>query len=226
MNISTSTSIRALAFGFWSAVLAAGLAIAFAILAVAFPAPEWHGIQAYAEAFRPVQMASFIPAALLSLAVVVVMVSLHYAVPEEGRIYTLLAVVLTVMYATFVCFNYYLQLFVVRLNLLAGQLEGLALLAMPNFHSAFFALEAIGYFFASLATLAAAPVFSGGRLEGWIRGLFILNGAIGVFGIIVAPFDRPFLILATLGLWVVYFPIAMILVALYFRNARKAMKGP
>jgi hypothetical protein len=72
--------------------------------------------------------------------------------------------------------NYYLQLFVVRLNLLAGQLESLVLFAMPNFHSAFFALEAIGYCFSSLATLVVVPVFSGGKLASWIRGLFILNG--------------------------------------------------
>lgn len=223
MNQSASIQVKAVTCGFWSAILAAVFAVAFAILAVAFPAAEWDGIEAYADSFSSAQMASFIPATLLALTVVVLMVSLHVYASQDQRILTLLAVAFSVIYATIVCTNYYLQLFVVRLNLLAGQLEGLAVLAMPNFHSLFFALEAFGYLFSSLATLVVIPVFSGGRLASWIRGLFIVNGMIGLLGAIIAPFDQPLLILASLGFWSLCYPISMILVGLYFKNARSTL---
>ncbi|MBW7884129.1 MAG: hypothetical protein H3C34_16100 [Caldilineaceae bacterium] len=220
MNQLTSARRQAITLGFWSAFAAAIFAIAFAILAVAFPAAEWSGIEAYARSFDATQMASFVPASFLALAVVVLMVSIHYYAPAEQRILTLLAVVCSAIYATIICTNYYLQLFVVRLNLQAGELESLSVLAMPNFHSLFFALEAIGYLFSSLATLSVAPIFSGGRLANWIRGLFIVNGVIGILGAIIAPFDQPILILASLGFWSLSYPISMILVGLYFRSAK------
>lgn len=225
MNHPTSIQAKAAIFGFWSAILAAVFAVAFAILAIAFPATEWNGIGAYARSFQSTQMASFIPAILLALAVVVLMVSLHFHAAEDQRIFTLLALAFAVMYATIVGVNYYLQLFVVRLNLLAGQLEDLALFAMPNFHSAFFALEAIGYSFSSLATLIVVPVFSGGRLAGWIRRLFVLNGAIGILGAIAAPFDQPLLILASLGFWSLNYPLSMLLVGVYFKRAKVGTAG-
>ncbi len=223
MNPSSTLQIKAATYGFWSAILAAVFAIAFAILAVAFPAAEWKGIAAYARSFSSTQMASFIPAFLLALAVVVLMVSIHFYAPEDQRLLSLLAIVCATIYAAIVCSNYYLQLFVVRLNLLAGQLEGLALLAMPNFHSMFFALEAIGYLFSSLATLVVVPIFSGGRLANWIRGLFIVNGAIGILGAIIAPFDQPLVILVSLGFWSLYYPISMILVGIYFKRVKSRL---
>lgn len=204
-------------------MLAAAFAVIFAILALSFPAADWQDIETYARAFRSMQMASFIPAILLAIAVVVLMVSIHYYAAENQRILSLAAVAFSVIYATIVITNYYLQWFVVRLNLLNGQLEGLALLAMPNFHSVFFALEAVGYLFSSLATLAVYPLFSGGKLADWIRRLFILNGAVGILGAVVAPFDRPFLILASLGLWSLYYPISMILVGIFFKRARERL---
>ncbi len=123
---------------------------------------------------------------------------------------------------TFFCWsNSYLQLFVVRLNILQGQLEGLALLAMPNLHSVFFALEAIGYGFLSVAVLAVSPVFTGERLANWIRALFIMVGIVGIYGVVIAPFDQPVLILAGLGIWNLLFPISMVLVCIFFKNANQ-----
>jgi hypothetical protein len=107
------------------------------------------------------------------------------------------------------------------LNILHGQLEGLALLAMPNTHSVFFALETVGYGFLSIALLAISPLFAGGKLANWIRGLFILIGVVGVYGKIIVLLDRPVLILAGLGIWNLSFPISMVLVCLFFRNAHR-----
>ena len=148
--------------GFWSAIAAAGLTVAFAILAVVFTPEEWSDMASYANSFASIQMASFVPVLLLAPTMVLLMACIHYRAPEDKRALSLAAVAFTTVYATVICTNYYLQLFVVRLNILNKDLEGLSLLAMPNLHSVFFALESIGYAFLSLATLAITPIFTEG----------------------------------------------------------------
>ena len=213
-----------LVLGFWSAILASILTILFILLAFIFTVKEWTGIEAYAENFNSLQMANFIPVILLPPTVIVLMACLHYVVPETKKVFTSLGIAFSCVYAAIICTNYFIQLFVVRLNLISGTLDGLALLAQPNFHSVFFALETIGYSFLSLATLFVSPIFSGGKLESWIRWLFIISGAMGIFGAIVAPFDQPYLIFAGLGIWCFAFPISTILISIFFRKARTGIK--
>jgi len=165
-------------------------------------------------------MASFIPAFLLAPTVVVLMACIHHVTPETKKVFSLIGLAFASVYAAIIPTNYYLQLFVVRLNLERGTLDGLALLAQPNFHSVFFALETLGYAFLRLATLFASQVFSGGKLESWIRGLFIVSGAVGIFGVLVAPFDQPYLIFVGLGIWSLAFPISTVLLSTFFRRAQ------
>lgn len=208
--------------GVWAALAAAFLALSFGVLMVAIPSAPWAGIDAYARAFTPLQLASMVPALLLTPTTIVVMACLHIWVVPPQRLWTLIGLTFSAVYAAIIAANYFLQLHTLNLSLQNGQLEGLALLALPNFHSAFFALEAIGYGFQSLATIAISPLFSGGRLENWIRRLLLLNGALGVLGVAVAPFDRPLIILAGAGLWSLVFPAAMILIAILFRRSGQA----
>ncbi len=219
MNDISAVQSKAIRVGFWSSMLTAIFTLVFAVSTFIFMPPDWNGIQAYASSFNSLHMIPVIPPIAFALTNIIVMVSLHYYVSEDKRIFTTAGIAFATIYATIICTNAYLQLFVVRLNILQGQLEGLALLAMPNLRSVFFALEAVGYGFLSVATLAASPVFTGGRLARWIRGLFVLVGVIGVYGVIVAPLDNPILILAGLGLWNLVFPLSMILVCIYFKNA-------
>jgi hypothetical protein len=222
---TTTDRQTAITFGFWSAILASVLTILFIVLAVgttlASPPKAWSGIQTYAEHFNLLEMASFIPAFLLAPTVVVLMACIHYGTPETKKVFSLIGLAFTSVYAAIIPTNYYLQIFVVRLNLESGTLDGLALLAQPNFHSVFFALETLGYAFLSLATLFVSQVFSGGKLESWIRGLFIVSGAVGICGVLVAPFDQPYLIFAGLGIWSLAFPISAILLSIFFRRAQK-----
>jgi hypothetical protein len=222
---TTTDRQTAITFGFWSAILASVLTILFIVLAVgttlASPPKAWSGIQTYAEHFNLLEMASFIPAFLLAPTVVVLMACIHYGTPETKKVFSLIGLAFTSVYAAIIPTNYYLQIFVVRLNLESGTLDGLALLAQPNFHSVFFALETLGYAFLCLATLFVSQVFSGGKLESWIRGLFIVSGAVGICGVLVAPFDQPYLIFAGLGIWSLAFPISTILLSIFFRRAQK-----
>jgi hypothetical protein len=225
-SLETSTARNtAITLGLWSAILASVFTIFFIVLAVGTtlvsPPKAWSGIQTYAENFTVLEMASFIPAFLLAPTVVVLMACIHYVTPETKKVFSVIGLAFASVYAAIIPTNYYLQVFVVRLNLESGTLDGLALLAQLNFHSVFFALETLGYAFLSLATLFVSQVFSGGKLESWIRGLFIVSGAVGIFGVLAAPFDQPYLIFAGLGIWSLAFPISTILLSIFFRRARK-----
>jgi hypothetical protein len=212
----------AAALGFWSSLTAAVCAVLFAVLAMLFAPSEWNGMAAYAGEFSFRQMANMIPVIFMALSMVVVMACVHHLAQESKRVLSTAAVAFTAAYAVIICVNYYLQLFVVRLNIAAGDLDGLALLAMPNLHSAFFALEAIGYAFLSLATLLIVPLIEGGTLARWIRLLLLVNAGLGLLAAVAAPFDLPVLIFAGLGLWSLAFPLAMILLAVHFRDLRAA----
>lgn len=208
--------------GAWCAALAAILSLLFAVLALAFPASPWAGIEVYAETFATRQMLSMVPALALAPVTVLAFAGLHSLVTPEKRFWSLSAFGFAVVYTTIVAANYLIQLHAVRLGLLYRQLDGLTLLAMPNLRSVFFSLEAIGYGFLGLSTLVAAPVFSAGNIETWIRRLFVLNGASSLFGVVVAPFDFPMIIFAGLALWVIIYPMAMVLLALWFRRQLEA----
>lgn len=108
-----------------------------------------------------------------------------------------------------------------RLNLQSGALEWLSILAQPNLHSVFFALETLGYAFLSLATLFVSLVFTSGNLKIWIRSLFIVSAAVGTLGVLVAPFDQPYLVFAGFGLWSLAFPMSTILLSIFFRRFLK-----
>lgn len=224
MPKTTTDRQIAITLGFWSAILASIFTILFVVLAVgtslAFPPKAWSGIQTYAEHFIWLDMASFIPAFFLAPTMVILMACLHAVTPKSKQVFSQIGLVFASVYAAIIPTNYYLQLFVVRLNLQSGTLDGLALLAQPNLHSIFFALETLGYAFLSLATLLVSPVFEGGMLARWLRSLFIVSGAVGIFGVIVAPFDQPYLIFAGLGLWSLAFPISTFLLSIFFRRLK------
>jgi hypothetical protein len=219
MKQASSVQSKAIRLGFWSALLTAIFVTLFVISTFVFLSPDWKGIESYSKSFNSLQLVPVIPPVLFAVTIIVLMVSLHYYVTDDQRIFSLLGIAFAIIYATIICVNAYLQLFVVRLNILEGELESLAILAMPNLHSAFFALEAIGYGFLSAAVLAISPVFKRGRLASWIRGLFLAIGVVGIYGAVIAIFDKPVLILAGLGIWNLLFPISMVLVCIFFKNA-------
>lgn len=208
----------AIALGVWSAILATGFTTLFILLAFVFTAAEWSDIEAYASTFDSLEMAQFIPLILLAPTVVILMACIHYVTPESRKVFGLIGIAFSSVYAAIISTNYYIQLFVVRLNLLNAELEGLNLLVMPNPHSIFVALETIGYAFLSLAMLFISPVFTGGKLERWIRRVFVFGGVMGVFSAIVAPFDQPPLFYTGFGLSLLAFPIGTVLVSIFFKR--------
>jgi hypothetical protein len=82
------------------------------------------------------------------------------------------------MYATLNTAVYFLRMTVVLPLTLSGAAYKVAFLTFstPSF---IYGLDALGYRLMSLATLFAAFVFAGGRLERWIRGGFNRQWTLG-----------------------------------------------
>jgi hypothetical protein len=214
--------------GFWSAVLAMLFSIGYGITLIVTmismsatatdTSPGWRGIESFVASFQPIQMLSLIPSLLLAPTFVVLMVSLHYYTSPDKKIWSHLGIAFALIYAVMASINYILQLTAVRLSIVNKETDGLAMFVMGNSHSIFWALAST-YVFMNLAMLFAAPIFYGGRLERWIRWLFIANGlsvVVSIFGVVV---DSPAIyLLVSLVPWCIIFSLATALVAVLFKR--------
>ncbi len=211
--------------GYWASLAGAILAALWVVLAVAFGSAPWSGIEAYADTFQRTQVLNTAPALLLAPAMIVLFAAFHYSSAPNTSINTLIALVFTAVYSAIITSIYALQLHTVSLNIAAGDLEGVSLLALPNFHSAFFALDTLGYAFLSLAMLAVIPLFPGPGARRWTRWLLFLDGGLGILGLILLPLDLPWAIVAGGGLWGLTFPLVMVLIARQFSVAARDLSG-
>jgi hypothetical protein len=211
--------------GFWSSLFTAILnfwfLIAFAVYQPTLYAP-WRGIDAYAESFNQLPfLAWVIPCFFLTLAFLIMMTSIYALVEEENKIWGLLALVFAAIYTTISSTNYYIQMAVVRYNLIHKMTEGISLWLFANYypHSIPGALEGIGYFFMCLSFLCAAMVFSHGRFEQWIHWLFVVTGILGLV-VFTDPLYKlpPILTLIDAGIVGLLITIGPILLAVLFRK--------
>jgi hypothetical protein len=221
MGNNTSNQI-----GFWAAILStvflAAFAVAFTVTGIAFPSVvEWGGIDAYAANYHDTLMLLLMfPVFLLPFALVTMMACLHHNAPEDKKILSLLALVFTLIYATQISYNYYIQLTAVRLSIMSGELEGLAIHAFFNPHSITFNLELLGYGMLSIGMIFAAFLFRGGRINTTIFWILLVNGILNA-AYIFEPFvgiGGPPIVLALFNYTV---PIATALIAVQFRQVQK-----
>jgi len=208
--------------GFWSAILSAVLAvlwfITFQMQDVFAAVPGWQNLDAYASAYRMVRLALVYPSLLLALAYIVLMAVLHRTAPDDRKVWSLIALSIGILYATMASINYNIQAVAVRQSLAAGETAGVELWIPDNPHSAYTAL-ANSYVYMSISMVFAAFVFQRGRLQAWIRGLFLAQvlAAIGQIG--WSMFDwSDALFIATSMLWVIGAPAAFVLMAVLFRR--------
>ena len=88
-------------------------------------------------------------------------------------------------------------------------------------HAIFWSLVSC-YVFMNLAMLFAAPVFSSGRLEQWIRRFFLLNGFSVILTITNLLFDNLMVfLLSSLLIWCPIFTAASILMVVLFSRFGK-----
>jgi hypothetical protein len=217
--------------GFWSAVGAAAFSIAFTVGAIVgvlfFPQAAWTGdITAFAAKYNPTSMElGVVPSILLAPAFLGLAVAVHSGARAEKKPVTLLGLLFATIYVATVGINYFLQLTVIRQNLIAGTNDAMGLFAMSNTQSVFWTLEFLGYFWQGAAALCLAAYFIAPGLGRWTRWMLIAVFASGALGVVAAvrgtTFSDP-LFIAGGAVWALCFPAAMILGAVYFRRLRLA----
>lgn len=217
--------------GFWSALLTALLSLAwtaaFAYQFSSAPPGPWGGVEETARSFNFLtDMINLVFALPLSWAFVVMMVSVHFSVPEDKKIWTMIGLVFGIIYAVMANINYLIQLVTVRASLLAGETEGLGLFVSANMHSIFWALansyaiQSLGLFFAAWA-IEGGPQ-AGGPQARWIRGLWIAVGMTVPFQFAFSLGLIPMLAsLPVLGIWIVVVPASAFLLAAQFRHMER-----
>ncbi len=226
-NISEK-NIMVFRIGFWSSLFTAILnlwyLIAFALYQPILYAP-WSGIEPYAQSFRQLPfLAWIIPCFFLTLAFLTMIVTMYSLAVEEKRIWGLLAVIFAAIYTAISSTNYYIQMAIVRYNLIHDMTEGITLWLYANYypHSIPGALEGIGYFFMCLSFLCAAMIFSQAKLERRIRWIFIGTGILGSVVFTDLLYKLPLIFtLIDVGIVGLLLTLGPLLLSTLFRNSLK-----
>ena len=201
--------------GFWAALLVTAIGVVY-LVGLIVGSLLWGLTMPPAE---PLQLLGAVTTLLLAPTLVVLMACVHDRSPAERKVFSLLGLVFTALFAGMVSINRFVQLAVVRQSVLSGQTEGLARFMPYGDGSVMFALELLGWgFFLGLAALFVAWVFGPGRLERWIRWLFVSYGVIGLLCAIGFVLAIPFLSTVGFLAWGVVLPVTTALLAVLFRR--------
>ena len=192
--------------GFWSAVLTAVFTMLFLVGGIlgmmGLLPPPW-------DIVIPIGASLF-----LAPSFVVMMVSVHYAAPDEKKIWSHIGITLAVLYAALISIVYVTWLFVVEPHVLRGEANQVVLLLFAP-GSFLQMVDGLGYTFMGVALFFAAPVFAGKRLDNWIRWLCLLSGPGAVLVFLSYVFYSISLGVAE---WLII-PAVAILLAMYFWRA-------
>jgi hypothetical protein len=167
------------------------------------------------------------PAMLLVLVYVALLVSLHYYVDGQKRIYSQIGLSFGLIAAAVLLVDYYLQVSVVPMSLMNAETEGLALLIQYNPHGVFLVLEELGYLMMGLSFLFVAAALSNrSRLESAVRWIFLIGFVLVVLSLVVVSLgyglerlDR-FEVVAISIDWLVLIINGILLSILFRRQAR------
>jgi hypothetical protein len=153
---------------------------------------------------------------LIAAPFMIALVALHHATAPERRLWSHVALVMSVVYVTYVTLNYAVQLAVV-IPRLTTQSSIDVLEQTP--HSLFWTVDALGYIFLGAATLFAVPVLAGSASRTWVRRFFLANALVTPLIGLVYFFPRFSIPLLLLGApWMVTAPGAFLLLALMFKR--------
>jgi hypothetical protein len=198
-NLSLDMNHKLISLGFWSAVIMT--------IAVIFS-----GI----TASTAMKIPSLVSGIILIPVFILLIACIHEYSPADRKFFSRLGLLFTMGYAVLIGFNYYMQLTLVQNNLYTD------VFAMDDPQSIMWVIEVLGYGFMGLATLSTAFVFANGKLENAIRWLFIVNGILGIGGMIGYALGLSLSILAGgLIVWDIIMPLSSILLVVLFRRVLK-----
>jgi len=180
--------------GFWSAVFlfvtGIGYAASFIAMILLYPGTTWGGAESFAADYRTgwgtVLLFMQLMAFLQPIAFATLLSSVNDLAAPDKKAWARIGLLFAGAFMAVSCINYFIQMTVVRQNVMAGQLEGMAQLIQLNPASPMFALVILSWgLFQGLASLAIAPVFGNGKLEKalrWLLAIYGLNGLMGGIG--------------------------------------------
>lgn len=199
--------------GHWSALIAFTATVLFGIAQVLQVAGVLHapldGIFIYTTSL------------CIPLPFMLAMLALHYAVPEDKKIWTQGALLFTALYTAFVTLNYTVQLGTVIPATLNGTYHEVRLLDQTP-HSLFWDIDAIGYICMGFATFMAAFAIKNSGIGTWTKRFFIAHGIMNPVIALVyfyPHFSYTLLILATP--WLITAVGSMLLLAVWFKRQYK-----
>ncbi|MBT8220319.1 MAG: hypothetical protein KJP00_10860 [Bacteroidia bacterium] len=155
---------------------------------------------------------SLIIGSFLAFTIVIMVVSVrHHFKPS---IYGTLAIVFIAIYAVLISSNYFIQL-----SAIFRDAPLLNTMDMSSPLSVFWMIEILGYFFMGMSTICLSELFKEGPFARPIRILLILNGFLGLGGVLGYWLNwGNDLMLAGLLSWNIVVPIAAFLIFLRFRK--------
>jgi hypothetical protein len=116
------------------------------------------------------------PAIILSFSYMVMMISVHKAVPPERSVFSLTGVAFAVISTLILSADYFVQVSFIQPSLLAGETEGIAMLSQFNPHGLFIILEELGFITMNISFIFLAPALtSSTRLERSLKLTFIIG---------------------------------------------------
>jgi hypothetical protein len=157
--------------------------IGLILLLLLHPSPPWQSPAAWAQNYHPIQTLPFFFGFLLLAGYLVMMAVTHQLAEEQEKIFTLIALLFTTVFASLIFFNYINQ---------TTFLPALARAYLPEYDgviSAFsldnpialcWAIEMWGYALLGVATWLTAPVFKRTHTERITGKLMVANGIVSL----------------------------------------------
>jgi hypothetical protein len=129
-------------------------------------------------------------AIMLAVIFVVLIICIHYYAAAEKKIFSHTGLFFSMISATALIIDYFIQISVIQPSLINGETEGIAILSQYNPHGVFIALEEVGYILMGLVFVCLVPVFSvNNRLERAIRRIFVVGFILIIVAFIVISYQ-------------------------------------
>ena len=157
-------------------------------------------------------------------AIVALFVAVHAWAPERAKTLSLSSVIFMGVLAGITCSLHFVVLTLSRQAEFAGQ-PWLPLFMSFEWPSVVYALDILAWdIFFAVAILFAAPVFSGSRITGWIRGLMITSGVLSLAGLSgVMLGSMQWRNIGIVGYVPVFLVVVVLLAILFYRTPPQAV---
>lgn len=161
----------------------------------------------------------FIPSIFLAFCYVITIVCLHYTIPVNRKVYTAIASLFAAVYCTLVSLVYFTQLTVFVPALMNGVIDDTNTFAFTG-KSFMVSADALGYTVLDLSALFIAFAFY--KIDKKLFTWFFLNGLLAPV-VVLAFYSEIFLYLG--ALWMITFPVAMLLAAKHLKDQGLQMRS-